>query len=130
MIEYLNSINTTKKNIIRDSEDRFSAEKSFPAFPVLRSLSYHVDAVQLVNELNTRSLDEFGLTPIMKYEFLLDVLPKKKRFAKWAKSEFEELAEIIVELENISYAKALEIIPLLSENKIEHLRKLKSQKDK
>ena len=54
MIDALNSINQTKVNLIRTAADPSVEERSFPVFPVLRSLSYHQDILFLVNELQRR----------------------------------------------------------------------------
>ena len=46
--DYLNAINTTKKNVIVDDV----TEKGYSAFMVNRSLSYFNDTVLLANEMN------------------------------------------------------------------------------
>lgn len=130
MIEHLNAINFSKENIMRNAPDLQAAEKAFPAFPVLRGLSYHVDAIAFVNELNIRSMEQFGLTPLMKFEFLMYVLSKKKRFSKWAKSSKEEEIELIVEFEGVSYKKAAEVLDLIPREKMDYLKKLHKEKYK
>lgn len=117
----LNSINWNKENAIRDSNNPALAEKLYPPFPVARSLSYSADCILLVNELNTRGLSEFGITNKMHYEFLLNVIPKKKRFNKWSKPIREDIVEHVMQLENISYSKAVEIVDLLTTDQKEEI---------
>ena len=130
MFEYLNAINFDKKNIIRNADDRQAAEKGYPAFPVLRSLSYHADAILLANELNIRGLEQHGVTPLMSFEFLMDVLPKKKRFAKWGKTEKDERIELLMEFNGYSYDKAKQVVDLIPDSVYSELREIKAQKDK
>ena len=94
LFDYLNSINMTKKNLVRTAQDPSMEERSFPTFMGMRFLSYHEDALFLVNELNQVATVECGLTPQQHYEFLLHVLPKSKRFAKWQKSDKDEAIEL------------------------------------
>lgn len=130
MFEYLNAINFEKKNIIRNADDRQAAEKAYPAFPVLRSLSYHSDSILLANELNIRGLEQHGVTPLMSFEFLMDVLPKKKRYAKWGKSEKDERIELLMEFNGYSFTKAKEVCDLVPSSVYDELRAIKVQKDK
>lgn len=115
LIAALDSINKTKVNGIRSSDDATSAERSYPRFPVARSLSYHADALHLVNELNMRGLSAHEVSNRQHYEFLLHVLQKGKRFAKWSKPENQEHIELLMKIFNYSYERAKEIFPLFSQ---------------
>lgn len=130
-IEALNSINSReKKNLIRDSDSPVSAEKLYPPFPVARSLSYHADSILLVNELNRRGLAQFKVSNLMHYEFLLYCITPKKRFSKWSKPVKNETVGYIMELQCVSYEKALDIYNLLSiadRNHIDNMFKSKDQ---
>lgn len=118
LISSLESINNTKKNLIRESASPSVAEKLFPAFPVIRSLSYSYDAIFLANELNVRGLREHGVSNLQKYEFLLHVLDKKKRFGKWAKPEKDELIDKIMLVYECNRTRAKEIQVLLDQDGI------------
>src|ERR1700733_4644817 len=83
--DYLTSINKTKINIIRESEDPRAAA-DYPAFLVRRLLSYHLDSVLFANEVNKLP----NLDSQLQYEYLLNVLPKKNRYAKTFKPETPE----------------------------------------
>jgi hypothetical protein len=127
-IEALNSINQTKKNIIRDSSSPKVAEKLYTPFQVARSLSYHPDCILFVNELNERGVKPYNITNLMHYEFLLYTVTPKKRFAKWVKPEKEEIDEYIMDFFNININQALTYKQLLSdEDKTELVKAYKSR---
>lgn len=125
MIQALTSINKSKVNLMRDeSGDIIEAEvKGYPAFPVMRSLSYHKDIILLVNMLNEQGLQSFGITPQQHYEFLLNVIPKGNRFAKWAKTSKEVDIDLVCSLFSVSYQKAADIVSLLPESEMAAIRK-------
>lgn len=127
MISALNSINTGKNNLMRDDVGRVieSEERSYPSFPVLRSLSYHPDSILIANMLNEHGLREFNITPLMHYEFLLYALPKGRRFAKWARGSAEDDIDIIMEIQNVSYEKARGIASLITSDEMDRLRGIK-----
>lgn len=109
--DFLNSINTNKKNLIR--EDSLNA-KYYNSYMINRSLSYFPDTIHFANEMNRLHHTDVQ----MQYEFLLNIVRAKKRFAKWDKSE---------ELNNINNVKryfgynnhrAKEALSLLSKEQI------------
>jgi hypothetical protein len=123
LIQALNSINYEKNNIIRNSQAPEVAEKLYPKFPVARSLSYSLDCVLLVNELNTRGLTDHGIDNRMHYEFLLNLIPKKKRFNKWEKPEVSEEISLIMKVYGYSFEKASEVVDLFTKEQVENLKK-------
>jgi hypothetical protein len=127
MKEYLESINKTKSNIIRNSGAMETADSLYGKdhFIVMRSLSYHIDSILLVNELNTRGLESFGISNTQKFEFLLNVLPKKNRFSKWGKVEKDDLVVMIMEKYNYNYERAKEASLILSESQRAEMMKVK-----
>ena len=130
--EALNSINFTKKNLIRNEDGTINHQeaKSFPSYVVLRSLSYHVDCIPYVAYLNQLMLKEHNMTNAMQYEFLLHVIPKGKRFAKWAKPKTEIVIELLMEFDNISYDEAKGYIRLLTDEQINDIINAKGGKTK
>lgn len=124
-IEALNSINSREKNnIIRDSQSPLAAEKQYPPFPVLRSLSYNLDCILLVNELNTRGLSQFNVSNLMHYEYLLYFIPPKKRYNKWVKVEKNTTIDNIITFYGVSYEKAVDIYDILTDNQRKELDKM------
>ena len=122
LIQALNSVNFDKNNLIRDSGAPDVAEKLYPRFPVSRSLSYSMDAILLVNELNIRGLAQHDITNKMHYEFLLHVLPKKKRYGKWEKPEITDDVKVLMEVYGYSFEKAKEAASVLTKDQIEKLK--------
>jgi len=127
LIEALNSINQDKRNLIRNSGAPKAAEKQYPSFPVARSLSYHPDSILLVDELNQRGMKEHNVHPIMHYEFLLYVIPKRKRYGKWGKPQKDHDIEILMEVFQYSYEKAKDIYRVLSKEQMDEIRASREQ---
>ena len=113
--DYLNSINDTKKDIMVDD----LAEKDYNAFMVNRGLSYYNDTVIYANEMNKYA----HIDSRMQYDFLKQIIRKRKRFSKWNKADKLADIEVIKEYYGYSRDKAYQVLPLLSKDKIDHLRK-------
>lgn len=118
--EYVNSINSTKKNMMRGTENDELAERGYNPFMTNRALSYHNDTIGLANEMNQRH----EIDGIMQYEFLLNTVRSKKRYAKWHKKENDSDLDAIKEYFNYSDAKALQALNVLSD---EQLQKIKTK---
>ena len=115
--EYLNSINFTKKDVM-DTEDYFW-EKKYPAFVVNKCLSYHSDTLIAANEMNGYHF----LPNNMQYHFLLNIVRKKKRFAKWLKAEKLKDIEYVKEYYGYSNEKAKSALSILNKQQIETIKK-------
>lgn len=115
--DYLNSINVTKKNMMRGSENDELAEKQYNAFLVNRGLSYFQDTVELANEMNLRA----DLDNKLQYEFLLNLIRSRKRFSKWHKKNQDNRVDIVTQYYNCSQRKALEILKILTEEQFQQI---------
>lgn len=115
--DYLNSINVTKKNMMRGSENDELAEKQYNAFLVNRGLSYFQDTVELANEMNLRA----DLDNKLQYEFLLNLIRSRKRFSKWHKKDQDNRVDIVTQYYNCSQRKALEILKILTEEQFQQI---------
>lgn len=116
--DYLNSINTSKVNMMRGTDNDQLAEKDYNPFLINRGLSYHHDTVAIANEMNMRH----DCPNIMQYEFLLNIVRKKKRFAKWNKKEYESELEAVKEYYGYNDTKALQALKILSNDQIEEIK--------
>lgn len=114
--EYLNAINYTKKNLF-DTEDE-SVEKEYTPFIVNRCLSYFMDTVLYVNEVNQRN----HLSKNMQFDYLLNSIRKNKRYSKWLKRESEENLDIVKEFYAYSDRKAREILDILTSDDIDWMK--------
>ena len=64
--DYVNSINVTKTNMMRNTENDELAEKGYEPFLTNRSLSYFEDTIGMANEMNFRSGADKGFTVEMR----------------------------------------------------------------
>lgn len=113
--EYVNAINMTKKDIMVDD----LAEKSYNSYMVNRSLSYFNDTVLMANEMNINH----HLDNRMKFDFLINMVRKKKRFSKWIKPETVSDVEVVKEYYGYSNEKAKHALSLLTSDQINELKK-------
>jgi hypothetical protein len=116
--DYVNSINDTKKNLMRGSENDELAEKDYNAFMVNKSLSYFIDTILYANEANQYA----QLDNKLQYEMLLYGVPKKKRFSKWAKKVEDKDLDIICEYYQCNYARAAEIHTIINKTQLDFIR--------
>jgi len=113
--DFLNSINTSKINLVdKDPE----CVKKYNGFLVNRSLSYFPDTVFLSNEMNRLH----HLDGKMQYDFLINIVRKKKRFSKWDKPDERADMECIKEYFGYSEQKAKQVIGLLTESQIKTIK--------
>lgn len=112
--EYLNTINTTKKDIMVDD----AAEKSYNAYMVNRSLSYFNDSVLYANEMNKYH----HLDNKLQYHFLINSIRPRKRFSKWMKKSDQDSVELVKEYYGYSNEKARQVLSLFSDMQITELK--------
>ena len=75
----LKAINETKENVLVDE----LAEKKYSAFIVNRGLSFFMDTIFQVNEMNRNG----HLDSRLQFDYLLNSIRQKKRYSKWLKPE-------------------------------------------
>lgn len=112
--DYLNAINDTKKNVIEDSDNPELAEKLYPPYLVNRGLSFFIDTVYLANEMNRHN----HLDNKMQFDFLINIVRKKKRFSKWFKAQPDEEVEAVMDYYGYSQDKARQVVDLLTKDQI------------
>lgn len=114
--DFLNSINTSKQNLI-DADTK--VEKLYPPFIVNKCLSYFPDTVLMANQINACS----HIDRKMQYDYYIYNIRPKKRFAPWTKKIQHEDLEVVKQAYGISEKKALELMDLLDPEKIEKIKK-------
>lgn len=113
--DFLNSINDTKKDLLKEDPQ---SEKEYVPFMVNRGLSLFQDTIMYANEMNRFA----GIPKDWQYDFYLKAVPKRKRFSKWHKKEAEtEAIKIIMREYNYSSSKAASVLDLISADKIKSL---------
>jgi hypothetical protein len=117
--DYINAINDTKQNIITDSDNPELAEKLYPPFLVNRGLSFFIDTVYLANEMNRYH----QLENKMQFDFLINIVRKKKRYSKWFKPQSDENVEAVMIHYGYSLDKARQVVGLLTQDQITQIKK-------
>ena len=111
---YVDSVSYTKKNLMRGTANDELAEKGYKPFLANKALSYHQDAILYANELNRRP----QLDNKLQYEFLLNSLRKRKRYAKWQKKVDDVSLELIMEYFGYGRAEALQAMKVLTDEQL------------
>lgn len=112
--DYVKSINETKQNIMLDDED----EAAYNAFVVNRSLSYFHDTIHFANEMNRYH----NMDNRMQYDFLREVIRKRKRFSKWDKSVISDKVDVLMRYYDYSRVKAQQVEDLFDDGQIELMK--------
>jgi len=116
--DFVNAINITKKDLIRDCDHPALIEKEYNSFVVNRALSYFSDTIMYANEINrTNSIDN-----ILKNDYYINSIRCGNRFSKWHKKQKNQPVDVIQEYYNVNYIRALEISKLLSKEQIDLIR--------
>ena len=113
--EYLTAINDTKKDVMIDD----IAEKGYNAFMVNRGLSYFNDTVLFANEMNLNA----HLDNRLQFDFLINIVRRRKRFSKWMKPETASDVEAVKEYYGYSNQKARQALTLLTPEQIIDIKK-------
>jgi len=113
--EYVNAINTTKKDIMIDD----LAEKAYNPFIINRSLSYFNDTVLMANEMNINH----HIDNRLQFDFFINIVRKKKRFSKFMKPETVSDVEVVKEYYGYNNEKARQALTLLTSDQINELKK-------
>jgi|TARA_R110000796_G_scaffold3035_4_gene11556 hypothetical protein len=116
--DFINDINFGKKNLMRKTENDELSEKAYIPYITNRSLSYFTDTLLYANEMNKYS----HLDNKLQYEFLLNSIRPKKRFAKWHKPEQDDDIELVSEFYNYSLPKARTVLSILSDKQLSAIR--------
>lgn len=117
--DYINAINTSKKNLMRGTDNDELAEKGYDAFLANRALSYHNDTIALANEMNTRHY----LDKKPQFEFFINTVRPKKRYAKWVKKEKDSDLAVVKEYYGYNDIKARQSLTILSDHQINEMKK-------
>lgn len=121
LTEWLNSINKSKTDLIKDPDgDPIASEKEYKklAYIINRCYSYFPDTIFYAQEMNMRT----HLDGKPQYEFYLHGLKPDKRFSKWFKAENPEHLEIVKEYYQYNTKKAREALKILTIDDIEYIK--------
>ena len=110
---WLNSINFNKENLLDEDPTL-----KYPAFVVNKCLSGSLDSVLFANEMNKSHF----LDPKMQYDFLLNSLRKKRRFAPWLKKGKVEDIDAVKKYYGYSNEKAQQALRILTKDQIKYIK--------
>lgn len=115
VFDFVNAINDSKADLFEDPQ----AEKDYVPFVVNRAFSYFPDTVMIANVINQYS----GASKEMQFDFYRAAVPKRKRFAKWAKKQASsEDLTAVMNYYKYSSKRALEAMTLLSDEQIRQIK--------
>jgi hypothetical protein len=108
-------------SILQTKKDVFNGEgyDDYKPFLINRSLSYHMDCVLYVNEMNIYP----GVDKDLQYQYLLNsIRPMKRKFQPWQKTEVLKDLECVKTYFGYSNEKAKEALHILNEDQIAEIR--------
>ena len=116
--DFVNSINTTKVDLISTSDNPELMEKEYNPYITNKALSYFVDTISLANEMNIC----YDIDHKYQYDFLRSTVRKRKRISKWYKPRNDDDINAIIEYYGYSINKAKDAIKILSKEQIEQIK--------
>lgn len=94
--------------------------KDYAPFIVNRSLSYHLDCVPYIQEVNTHPF----IDKDMQYQYLLNsIRPMKRKFVPWQKAGIDENIQSVKEYFGYSNQKAREALKILTKDQIAEIKR-------
>ena len=108
---FLDSIYVSKKNIIDEDPE---LERKYLPFITNKFMASFLDIVLFANEMNIN----WHLDKKLQYDFYLNTLRSKKRFAPWIRKEELKNLESIKSYYGYSNEKAKQVLPLLTKEQI------------
>ena len=114
--EYLKAINQSKEPLM-DSDDEMW-EKKYSPYIINRCIYPFTDTILLVNEMNIYN----GLDSKLQFQFLLNSIRTRKRFAPWLKTSKINNLETIKEYFGYSDQRAKEVLNVLTDEDISYMK--------
>jgi hypothetical protein len=118
--DYLNSINYDKTDLMTGTDNDQLAESDYQPFLINRGLSQHVDTIMYANVMNQYP----NLDKKLQFDYLINIVRKKKRYAKWAKASEDLDLEAVKQYYGLNTQKASDALRVLTEKQL-HLIKEK-----
>ncbi len=112
--EYIKAINETKEDVMLTSQD----EKKYSPFIVNRGLSFFMDTIFQVNEMNKNH----HLDSRLQFDYLLNSIRQKKRYSKWLKPEKLHDLDVVKEYYGFGNEKAKDALKTLSEDQLGYIK--------
>ena len=114
--EYLKSINQTKENLMNSDDPMW--EKKYSPYIINKCIAPFNDTIMFVNEINMRH----HLENKLQYDFLLNTIRPKNRYAPWVRGSKIKDLEFIKEYYGYSNEKAKVALQILSNDQIKTIK--------
>jgi hypothetical protein len=114
--EYLNAINHKKENLMNSEDEMW--EKKYPAFIVNKCLAPFSDTIMLVNEMNMNH----HLDNRLQFDFFLNTVRLRKRYAPWMKANKVKNLEYVKEYYGYGNEKAKSALNILNDEQIKTIK--------
>ena len=105
--------------MMRDSENDTLSEKDYNPWVVNKALSYFPDTILHANLMNLNH----DLPKRPQFEFLLNSIRPKKRWAKWVKDDGDEDLDLVCAFYQCNKNVAREYLSLLSVDQLNMIKK-------
>jgi hypothetical protein len=113
--DWLNSINFTKDNLMKEDE---TSKKDYAPYIINKCLSAHIECILFANEMNmNHSLDKD-----MQYSFYLNTLRKRKRFSPWIRKDKVQNLEYVKLYYGYSNDKAIQALKILNKTQLNFIK--------
>ena len=119
--EFVNNINAEYKNrkqLMRGTDNDTLAQKGYSPFLVNRAFSYYADTIGQANMMNLYS----RASNVMQYEYLLNTIRPRKRYASWQKKDTHAKMELVKEYFGYNDRKAIQVLPLLTKENMKVIK--------
>ena len=113
--DWLNSINLSKKNLIKEDPD---SERKYAPFIINKCMSGHLDTVLLANEMNMNH----SLAKSLQYDFFLNSVRKKKRFSPWLRKDKIKDLDVVKSYYGYSNEKAKQTLKILTKKQLNFIK--------
>lgn len=113
--DFVNAINSTKKNLIKEDP---ALEKEYTPFLTNKSLSYFTDTIMDANLMNMHH----GLDKKLQFDYLINTVRPGKRFSKWAKKVENNDIEVVKTYYGYNDRNAEVALSLLSADQLKTIR--------
>ena len=114
--DYLNAINVSKDYLL-DTEDEMWEKKFYP-FIINKCVAPFEDTVMLVNEINQLH----HLDKKLQFDFLINSLRPRKRYAPWLKAKKLKNLEYVKEFYGYNNEKAKVALDILDDEQISAIK--------
>ena len=108
--DYVKSIQKTKEDLIRTSDNKEQAVKEYLPFIVNKALSFYVDSILYANEMNLHN----NLDNDLQYDYYLNSVRKQNRVFTWFKKDQDKTLDNISNYYSVNRQGAKEICNLLT----------------